>query len=208
MCNTQPKDRYDGQTAQMKTKILTFTLSAFILLLYSFDLPKNWIVAGSSPKSYKMGIDVGAGQEGKNAATIQSKKDNIKGFGTLMQNSNPDKYLGKRVRMTGYIKSESVQGWAGLWFRVDQKDSDYAISFDNMKDRAVMGTTDWTKYEIVLDIPLNATNLAYGALLSGNGKIWFDNLSFEIVDKSVPTTGEGSQDLMPLSEPANLSFEE
>ncbi len=192
----------------MKARILTLFLSAFVFVLYSFDLPKNWYAAGSTPKSYKMGIDVGAGQEGNNAATIQSKNDKIKGFGTLMQNCNPDNYLGKRVRMTGYIKSETVEGWAGLWLRVDQKDSDYAISFDNMKNRAVTGTTEWTKYEIVLDVPLNATNLAYGALLSGTGKIWFDNLSFEIVDNSISTTGEDSQSLMPLSEPGNLSFED
>lgn len=192
----------------MKAKILTFILSVSILFLYSFDVPKNWFAAGSAPKSYDMGIDEKAGQNGKNAATIQSKKDKIKGFGTLMQNCNPDNYLGKRVRLTGFIKSENVEGWAGLWFRVDQKDSDYAISFDNMKNRSVTGTTEWTKYEIVLDVPLNATNLAYGALLSGTGKIWFDDLSFEIVDNSVPTTGEDSQSLMPLSEPANLSFEE
>jgi len=192
----------------MKTTIATILLSVLVLCLYSFDMPKNWFIAGSSPKSYKMGIDEGAGRDGKNAATIQSKQKNIKGFGTLMQNSNPDNYLGKRVRMTGFIKSESVEGWAGLWFRVDQKDSDYAISFDNMEDRSITGSTEWTKYEIVLDVPLNATNLAYGALLSGTGKIWFDDVSFEIVDKSVPTTGKESQNLMPLSEPANLGFEE
>ena len=171
-------------------------------------MPKNWLKAGTDAKSYKMGIDVGAGQDGKNAATIQSKKDGIKGFGTLMQNCLPDKFLGKRVRMTGYIKSENVTGWAGLWMRVDQKDSNKAMSFDNMQDRAVKGTTEWTKYEIVLDVPLTAKNLAYGALVSGGGTIWFDSISFEEVDESVPTTGEDQQKYMPVKEPSNLSFEE
>ena len=125
-----------------------------------------------------------------------------------MQNCLPDKFLGKRVRMTGYIKSENVTGWAGLWMRVDQKDSNKALSFDNMQDRAVKGTTEWTKYEIVLDVPLTATNLAYGALVSGGGTIWFDSISFEEVDESVPTTGEDQQKYMPVKEPSNLSFED
>lgn len=129
-----------------------------------------------------MGIDKGAGQDGKNTATIKSTAKKIKGFGTLMQNCLPDNYLGKRVRMTGMVKTKDVSDWAGLWFRVDEKSSNNSLSFDNMKDgkkdRSIKGTTDWTKYEIVLDVPLNSSNLAYGALLVGTGQIWFDDIKF------------------------------
>lgn len=154
-----------------------------------------------------MGIDVGSGQSGNNAATIKSKSNKINGFGTLMQNSLPDNFLGKRVKMSGYVKSENVANWAGLWLRIDQKNKDFAISFDNMKNRAIKGTTEWKKYEIVLDIPLDATNMAYGALLSGVGQIWFDNISFEVVNDTIEVTSESKQKFMPLSEPSNLNFE-
>ena len=63
------------------------------------------------------------------------------------------------------------------------------LSFDNMSDRPIVGTTDWKKYDIVLDVPNNASNIAFGALLSGTGQIWFEKLTFEIVDTSVKTTG-------------------
>jgi len=79
---------------------------------------------------------------------------------------------------------------------------------DGKKDRSVKGTTAWTKYEIVLDVPLQATNLAYGALLSGTGQIWFDHLKFEVVDNSVPTTGSSMESMMPNTVPVNLDFEE
>jgi hypothetical protein len=173
--------------------------------LLSFDLPVGWFIAGSKPKSYEMGIDKGAGLDGKNAATIKSIDAKIEGFGTLMQNSKPDKYLGKRVKMTGYMKSKEVAGWAGFWLRIDQADSKRALGFDNMHNRAVKGTINWTKFDIVLDVPANATNLAYGALVSGTGQIWFDNLNFEIVDNSVPLTI--TSDFAIPSEPTNLSFE-
>jgi hypothetical protein len=190
------------------------TLSFLVLtscLILSFDMPKKWFAAGSEPDSYKMGTDKAAGQDGKNAATIQSKKKNINGFGTMMQNCLPDKYLGKRVRMSGYLKTEDVADWSGFWFRIDQTGSDKTLGFDNMhngkEDRAVKGTTDWKKYEIVLDVPMKASNLAYGALLVGTGKIWFDKIAFEVVDKSVPTTGANENELMPNEEPVNLDFE-
>jgi hypothetical protein len=79
---------------------LCFTITASLL---SFDLPSAWFKAGSDMDSYDMGVDKGAGQDGKNAATIKSNKDKIKGFGTLMQNALPDNYLGKRVRMSAML---------------------------------------------------------------------------------------------------------
>src|ERR1035437_3966376 len=117
----------------MKNILLKNALLIVVLVvLMSFDLPKGWIVAGDSPTKYDMGIDKGAGQGGKNCATIKSTDKKIDGFGTLMQMCKPDKYLGKRVRMTGYVKSESVTDWAGLWLRVDQANSQVPLAFDNM----------------------------------------------------------------------------
>jgi len=193
----------------MTTKLLkSVLLLGTTLILLSFNVPTGWFNAGSKPQSYEMGIDKGAGQNSKNAATIQSKDTKIDGFGTLMQQCNPDKYLGKRVRMTGFVKSENVATWAGLWLRVDQAGSQQPLSFDNMESRSIKGTTGWKKYEIVLDVPANASLMAYGALLAGTGKIWFDNIAFEIVDKSVQTT-DSKNDKNPatLSGPSNLDFE-
>ncbi len=195
----------------LKSILTTVLLIALTATLFSFDLPTGWFKAGSHPKSYDMGIDKGAGQDGKNAATIKSIDKKINGFGTLMQNCLPDNYLGKRVRISGMVKTKDVSDWAGLWFRIDEKGSAKSLGFDNMKDgkkdRSIKGTTDWTKYEIVLDVPLNTSNLAYGALLVGTGQIWFDDIKFEIVDNSVPTTGKDSDSYMPSKEPVNLDFE-
>jgi len=193
-------------------KLLTGALLIVLTVtLFSFDEPAGWFKAGNQPKSYDMGIDKGAGQDGKNAATIKSTDKKISGFGTLMQNCLPDNYLGKRVRMSGLLKTKDVSDWAGLWFRIDDKGEGGSLGFDNMKDgkkdRSVKGTTDWMRYEIVLDVPLNSSNLAYGALLVGTGQIWFDDIKFEVVDKSVPTTGKGKEEMMPNSEPVNLDFE-
>lgn len=181
-------------------KLTLFIATLFVA--FSFDVPKGWIKAGSEPKKYEMSVENGAGRDGKSAATIKSLEKKITGFGTLMQNCLPDKYLGKRIKMSGYMKSKDVLSWAGFWLRVDQKDSKKPLSFDNMHDRVIKGTTDWQKYEIVLDVPANASNIAYGALLNGTGQIWFDDLTFEIVNDSVLTTGNKP------TEPQNLNFEE
>jgi hypothetical protein len=191
-------------------------LIVMTVTLLSFDLPTAWFKAGDKPDSYDMGVDKGAGKDGKNAATIKSIDKKIDGFGTLMQDCLPDKYLGKRIRMTGLLKTKDVSDWAGLWLRIDTKTPIKAAVFDNMHDGkkniSVKGTTDWKKYEIILDVPSNACNVAYGALLVGTGQIWFDNLNFEIVASDILPTGiemetESSTYASHLKEPVNLDFE-
>ena len=63
-----------------------------------------------------------------------------------MQGFSPDKYIGKRIRLTGMLKTKDVSSWAGLWLRIDTKTPIKAVVFDNMhdgkKDRSVKGTTD------------------------------------------------------------------
>jgi len=172
------------------------------------ELPTGWHKAGSKPEKYEMGIEKGSDTHGKNAASIKSIDPAIEGFGTLMQTIVAKNYLGKRVRMSGLMKSKDVNEWAGFWLRVDQPNSQQSLSFDNMQDRAVKGTTDWKKYEIVLDVPNNASNMAFGALISGTGQIWFDDLTFEIVNTSVPTTAKGMPSPQLSDKPVNLSFED
>jgi hypothetical protein len=188
-------------------RFISLAACAALILLCSYDLPTGWFAAGSKPKSYQMGTDKGAGQNGVNAATIKSIDKQITGFGTLMQQSMPGIYLGKRVRMTGYMKSDKVTSWAGLWLRVDQAGSTKSLSFDNMYDRPIKGSVGWTKCEIVLDVPSNASMLAYGALLNGTGQIWFDNIQFEIVDNTVPVTGSDPKSRTTVDGPTNLDFE-
>lgn len=186
----------------MVSKILKSVILILITsTLLSFDLPAGWFKAGSNPKSYDMGIDKFSGQDGNNAATIKSIDKKIDGFGTLMQNFKPDKYLGKKIRMSGFMKTKDVISWASFWLRVDQADSKNSLSFDNMNDRSIKGTTSWKKYEIVLAVPDKASNIAIGALLDGTGQIWFDEINFDVVDNSVPSTGQDT------AEPKNLNFD-
>ncbi len=36
-----------------------------------------------------------------------------------MQSFDPAKYQGKKVKLVGYVKSENITEWAGLWLRID-----------------------------------------------------------------------------------------
>ena len=173
------------------------------------NLPKNWIRAGSHPDEYDMGLDVAEHRTGTKCGVMRSNTNPASGFGTLMQMCDAGKYRGKRVKLSAWTKTSDVAGWAGVWMRVDgpereSKHSSY-LSFDNMQDRPITGTSDWTMHQIVLDVPNESTNIAFGVLLEGTGKVWMDDFQFEIVDNSVPITGRGAK---MNAAPANLNFEE
>jgi hypothetical protein len=150
--------------------------------------PLEWSYRQPEIESYEMGPDKNPEFVNQDVLTIKSVKNPIIGFGNIMKSIKSDLYLGKTVKMTGYVKSNKVRSWAGLWMRVDYYDT-AVLSFDNMQRRAIKGTTDWTKYEVVLFVPMEATSISYGVLLDGTGQIWFKDVKLEIVDNTVPETG-------------------
>jgi hypothetical protein len=161
---------------------------------------KGWFLHGDNPDSYEIDVDAATKHSGKASGSIHSVKVST-GFGTLMQRVPSAAYLGKRLRLSAFIKAEGVDNWAGLWMRLDTE-ANNGISFDNMEDRPIKGTVDWKKYEVVLDVPISATNLSFGVLLAGPGRVWIDDVKLEPVGKEVPTTGK--QSIGPL----NLEFEQ
>lgn len=100
---------------------------------------------------------------------------------------------GHHIKYSGFIRTEGVtQGYAGLWWRNDGANGK-PLSLDNMADRGAKGTTPWTRYEISVDVPADATHINFGVLHPGNGTAWFDSLQVEI--DGVPYTESGDFDL-------------
>ncbi|HEX3463028.1 MAG TPA: S41 family peptidase [Candidatus Elarobacter sp.] len=109
------------------------------------------------------------------------------GFGTYSETFDAAPYRGKRVRISGVLRSEGAKH-GSFWMRVDGPAG--MESFDNMNGRDLAGTRDWTPFAIVLDVPADAKTILAGLLLQGDaGAVWADDLRIEVVDPRVPTTG-------------------
>ena len=166
--------------------------------------PPGWHVAGSVRTAYLAGVDPDVTMRGSPSGYLKSTKPKVDGFGTLMQDIAPDKYAGDRIRVSCHLKTLNVSGWAGLWVRVDRGRDVSPIAFDNMEDRGIKGTNDWTECVVVLDVGERASNIAFGVLLSGTGTVWIDQMRFESVDSSVPVTSPPAY----REAPRNLDFAE
>jgi RNA polymerase sigma factor (sigma-70 family) len=166
----------------------------------------GWIMAGSHREEYEFEVDrsSGAARDGAPVCVLRSTVRKASGFGTVMQMVQARKYVGSRLRFSGDAAVEDVDGWFGLWLRVDGERQNQPLAFDNMESRPLRGTRGWGRYEVVLDVPEGATAVALGFLLVGTGTGRVSGLRLEEVGEDVPVTGHGGGPLP--DEPVNLGF--
>ena len=169
---------------------------------------KHWIITGTAPDKYKTGIDRTVFYTGTASAFIQSETEDFTPdeYATIMQQFRAERFLGKRVRFSAFVKALEVEGWAGLWMRLDGKFS-VTLKLDNMQNRSIKGSVNWNLYSCVLDVPQETELINIGILLNGKGRVWMDNVSFQEVDKTIPVTDFEIQKEYP-DYPENLMFEE
>jgi erythromycin esterase-like protein len=130
-------------------------------------------------------------REASARATTARPASNGPTFGLASASLPGSLVAGKKIRFSGYIRSEDVtDGYAGLWCRVDGASG--MLALDNMNERGAVGTTDWKRYEISMTVDAAAKGVVFGALMPGKGSAWFDDLTLEI--DGVPYTGDGRFD--------------
>ncbi|ACB75527.1 RNA polymerase sigma factor [Opitutus terrae] len=169
--------------------------------------PPGWFKNGNNTKGYDVGVDQTQPWGGMPSAYVKSNDlSTAEGFGGMMQVTAADVYRGQRVRLSGWMKTQDVQDeGAHLWLRVDGKGRGNILAFDNMRNRAPKGTTDWQEYSIVLDVPRDAEAINYGMFLAGRGQIWVNALTVTAVGAETPITNPQSLP-KPPNAPVNLGF--
>jgi hypothetical protein len=163
------------------------------------------VLAGSNPRDYQISQDDYSPQSGYFSASLKSLVNRPQGYVTLMQTIKSDKFKGKRLSFSGYVKAKLVSDRAAIWMRVDDVIG-RPLSFDNMSDRPIVGNSDWVKYEIVLDVPESSAEISFGVLLDGRGEIWFDNFQLKTAEPGTPVTDLLLNKTENL-DPQNMDFE-
>lgn len=170
--------------------------------------PAGWFRNGAKAENYVVGVDSNETWGGMPSAYVQSLTPNVDGgFGGMMQTTSADNYLGKRVRLSGWIKTENAEQGGQLWLRVDGQERNQVLQFDNMDNRSVKGTKDWQEASVVLDVPAGARALAYGFFVKGGGKMWVSGQQIQEVGLDVPSTNMVKPAPPPPTAPRNLGFD-
>lgn len=147
----------------------------------------GWSLTGSRPDAYQVRCD---DVFSTCSIPILRTRGDVReplGMGSLTHVEGATRWRGMRLRVRAELKVGRVDGWAGLWMRVDGPRGE-ALAFDNMQDRPLRGTSVFAWYSVVLDVPQEAERLSFGVLLHGPGAVFIRELQLDAVDDSVPTT--------------------
>lgn len=116
--------------------------------------------------------------EGDFSVRLERDAESERGFTTITK-SIPMDFNGEWVEMRGFLRTEDVTEFAGIWMRQDGPGG--MVQFENMQNQGLKGTTEWTEYSIRLPLDEGANDLFFGFLVAGQGKAWADDLEL-IVD--------------------------
>lgn len=172
------------------TTIAALLLPALASSASGIQAPSGWNFVGQNDAGYQIELD--QSPFGAASALISSGDSQSSNFGGIGQSISADSFAGKRIRLSARFKAQEVNGWSGLWLRIDDG-SGKVLLLDNMADRAVYGTKPWSRQQIIVDVPTNSKRIAFGAILSGSGKAWVDD--FVLIE----APGEGPVTATPSS---------
>lgn len=180
--------------------------------------PEAWLMTGRDADDYELVRDVDVARTGDASMRLAARGNRHRDdWAVSVQMVDASPWRGQRVRLSGFVRSDGVRA-GGLWLRIDGIVEGRAaqIALDNMEGREVEGTRDWTPVEIVVDVTAESVTLLFGAMITGDGTIWVDDLRFEAVGPDVEPTNEGGvvvtedpyeRPMGVFPAPTNLGFE-
>lgn len=154
---------------------------------------ENGLAGWGAGKAVALDGDVVHG--GKWAARITrtaSDEGGISGITKVL----PMEFAGKRIEMRGFIRTENVSEYVGMWMREDGDTG--AVEFDNMQSRQLKGTHDWDEYSISLPVNAAGRQLYFGVFVSGTGTAWVDDLQLLVDGKPIWEAPKAERAKTPL----------
>jgi hypothetical protein len=157
--------------------------------------PPKWLALGEQNFALcDAGVDAKMLATGQRNLSIACKVP-VRVF--LRQAFEAPPWWGKRVRLSAWIKTDDVRPREGGDVRVAAAVSSalgaamYLAATDTggpVYNAVVTGTTDWTYYELTIDIPAGAPYIPIGLSLNGTGQVWARDMKFEEVSRDTPVT--------------------
>jgi hypothetical protein len=186
----------------MNYKVLAAVTLAAVVAQASEDTIRSagseWIKRGYLPATSACTTGVDSTLEAEGTPNLAIVCEPVESGAVVMnQEFNAAAFRGQRVRWSGMIRTDdaepfsagAVNGWptgANLTMRVLREGTNMVMGWS--KSPGLLGDTDWTAFEIVADIPLDAETIITGFGLSGSGRAWLTSPAFEIVGFDVPVT--------------------
>jgi hypothetical protein len=156
----------------------------------SGKMPPGWFVpqvekvSGSLAELRRKGCRSNGGCAVVLAPAAAAAPDSV---GNLMQSFRAAAYRGKTVRLRAWVRVDAggPDDRAQMWLRVDRPAG--KVGFLEDMDGRPVRAAEWTNCEIVAEIDSDAQFVDFGVKSMGRGRVWVDDVSFDIVPEEQVT---------------------
>ncbi len=162
-------------------------LGTNLIANYGFEVGTREYVPGwlriFSPQGAVSYREEGEAHEGYACAAVYAGLEPAQGAGWITRITELP--LGHDVVVEGYVKAELVQGGAYVaavceYEEGGEKRADFAYS------PGVTGKSGWTEEAVRLYIPPQATAVYAQAVVFGQGRAWFDDITLVVEERALP----------------------
>ena len=125
-------------------------------------------------RGYSLSVDSAIQHAGKYSVRISADSGRTKGNFGCAVTALKASFSGSTIELRGYLKLEGVSdGKAGLFMRTDGAAG--MVGIVDVTETGTEGTVDWKQYSVSLTLQ-GVARIWVGALNSGTGTLWADNL--------------------------------
>ncbi len=147
---------------------------------------EGWTFMEGPPQHFDWGIDTNMVSQGNPSFFVKTKEGVSKGKGVLQQAFLADEYRGKRLRLSGLLKTENVEGGTALSLQIEGVNE--TLRPANAQEHALQGTHNWIRRELEVEVPQASISVGLGLLFLGRGQVWLSDVQLEVVDEDLSTS--------------------
>lgn len=141
--------------------------------------PNGWFPLGKDKSPYEIKLDSIEKIEGQYSLFIESIQNANNNTYKCVAMKIPAIYQGDSITLKAILKAENVTAPIGLLLRLDN-DFGGVLHANNMMDKNIIGSFMWQEFSVTLPLPKDSKTIIIGVILSGEGKLWADDISLLI----------------------------
>jgi hypothetical protein len=139
----------------------------------------GWSIQGRGESRYAAEVDGDVLREGHPTIRFHPTQDAGGAYATFMTTLEAAPFRGRRAHAIVYVRTQGVTVRGDAWLRVQGNDSPadgpgMATSITRLAESA-----EFTRYELVVDVPVDAASVQLGVGLGGPGMLWMDGVTVE-----------------------------
>ncbi len=151
---------------------------------------QGWTFRGGPSQNFDWGIETNMVYQGKPCFFLKTKEGASFGKGVLQQAFEAYEYRGKRLRLSGFLKTEQIESsptWepfkGGITLGLQIEGVNEMLRRVSAREHPLQGTHDWTRHELEVDVPQTSISVGLGLVFTGRGQVWLSDVQLEVVDE-------------------------